>query len=253
VPDTPPFSTLSGGKMQVYLITNKVNGKQYVGQTTKTLSHRWTEHLDYSNNPNKRLTVFHKALFKYGKDAFSIEPLHGCVSKFEMDFVETFYIHFLGTKLPNGYNMTEGGDGVFGYKATDGTIQKIKEARAKQVMPPVTEETRRKMSIGISAAKPWKHGTKTGRVNHKCDCELCRQWARDKWQRDKAKIIQKKIEQGLPLERQSWNKGTARGYYKTTNNNWQITFWIKGKLKSFGTFDKKRDAKAWADIIKKDI
>jgi group I intron endonuclease len=238
--------------MLVYLITNNVNGKQYVGQTTKTLNHRWAEHVGYSNNPNKRLTVLHKSIFKYGKDAFSIEILHECISKFEMDFVETFYIYFLDTKLPSGYNMTSGGDGLFGYKATEETRKKIKKARAKQVMLPVTKETRLKMSIGISAAKPWKHGTKTGRVNHNCDCELCRQWARDKWQRDKEKIIADKISKGLPLERQAWNKGTAKGYYKN-NNKWQVSFWVKGKLKFFGVFDKKKDAKAWASVVKKDL
>jgi predicted GIY-YIG superfamily endonuclease len=34
----------------IYLITNSVNGKVYVGQTTKTLQQRWAGHV-YANDP----------------------------------------------------------------------------------------------------------------------------------------------------------------------------------------------------------
>jgi len=71
--------------MQVYLITNKVNGKQYVGQTHYSLSRRWKEHIDWSKNNRK--SVLHKAVFKYGVENFCIEPLHLCLTKEEMDFV----------------------------------------------------------------------------------------------------------------------------------------------------------------------
>ena len=239
--------------MQVYLITNKENGKQYVGQTHYTLKHRWSEHVDWSKHSAKSKSILHRAIKKCGTSSFSIETLHSCVTKEEMDFVEMFYIVLLNTRNPIGYNMTDGGEGIVGHVHSEETRKKIKKARAKQVMLPVTKETRLKMSIGISAAKPWKHGTKTGRINHNCNCELCRQWARDKWQRDKAKIIADKTAKGLPLERQAWNRGTAKGYYKTNNNKWQVSFWFKGKLKFFGTFDKKKDAKAWAGIVKKDL
>ena len=47
----------------IYKITNKVNGKVYIGQTTKSLKKRWTEHV-YTNPTRKYL--LHKAIQKYG-------------------------------------------------------------------------------------------------------------------------------------------------------------------------------------------
>jgi len=250
-PRTEPFcKSFRGGNMQVYLITNKVNGKQYVGQTHYSLSRRWKEHIDWSKNNRK--SVLHKAVFKYGVENFCIEPLHLCLTKEEMDFVEMFYIIFLNSKIPLGYNMTDGGDGALGHKHDETSRAKIKTARAKQVMPPRSDETKKRMSIAISAAKPWNHGTKTGRINHECTCELCLQWSRDKWQKDKVKILETRKAKGLPLVPEVWNKGTAKGFYKN-GNHWQVSFTVKGKLKNFGTFDTEVAAKAWASWVGKEL
>ena len=32
----------------IYLVTNKVNGKQYIGQTVRTIADRWTRHVSAS-------------------------------------------------------------------------------------------------------------------------------------------------------------------------------------------------------------
>lgn len=221
--------------MIIYLITNKINGKQYVGQTKHTLEYRWSEHI--STSKSKRFWLVHKAIAKYGEENFLVETLHICETKEEMDFVEMFYIALLNSKAPIGYNLTDGGDGPTGHKHSEASRAKIKKARASQVMLPVTEETRRKMSVGIQKAKPWKHGTKTGRVNHKCTCELCLQWGKDKWQKDKTKKP--------PREKASWNAGTGKGVYRRPNGSWQVVFSVENKLRYLGTFKTKKDAEAW--------
>jgi len=96
--------------MQVYLITNKINGTQYVGQTRNTLKHRWKSHVDASRDKTKS-TYMTRAINKYGAENFTIETLHICESKEEMDFVEIFYIALLNTQETNGYNLSAGGEG----------------------------------------------------------------------------------------------------------------------------------------------
>ena len=100
--------------MIVYKITNTITGMSYVGQTTKTLNQRWTEHVyDATGNRSKdKGCYFHLAIKKYGKEAFSMEVLNTCLNKEALDSVERFYIATLNTVRPNGYNLALGGSGV---------------------------------------------------------------------------------------------------------------------------------------------
>jgi group I intron endonuclease len=124
--------------MIVYLITNKKNNKQYVGQTVQKLKQRWDKH-----NVGSGCPVMSRALHKYGRENFVIEQLHACESKEEMDFVETFYIALLGTKTPSGYNLTDGGEGALGFKMPESAKEKLRKKATGRL---VSEETRRKMS-----------------------------------------------------------------------------------------------------------
>ncbi len=107
--------------MVVYWVRNTVNDKVYVGQTSTSLEKRWYMHTWDKNT----CSLLHKAIDKYGKENFSIEILHECMSQEEMNFVEIFYISFLNTKSPNGYNLTEGGGGRSGFSLSDETKKKI--------------------------------------------------------------------------------------------------------------------------------
>jgi group I intron endonuclease len=98
----------------VYKITNIINGTVYVGQTTKTLSQRWAEHVYDSVGKRRRKhnSYLHLAIEKYGKENFIAEVLNICVDKSSLDDVERFYIKALNTVRPNGYNISLGGTGV---------------------------------------------------------------------------------------------------------------------------------------------
>ena len=115
--------------MLVYLATNNNNGKMYVGQTTKKLNLRWNEHTS-----NKSSSPLHRALRRYGKENFSLETLHVCASKEEMDFAEIFYINLLNTKAPLGYNLTDGGEGRQGYHLSEESKKKISEKNSGKKM-----------------------------------------------------------------------------------------------------------------------
>jgi group I intron endonuclease len=93
--------------MRIYVITNTVNQKQYVGMTSKTLSVRWSNHkADARRNVQ---WLLHKAIRKYGEENFKIELLEECDvdSLDELGLIESRYIE----ELTPAYNMTLGGEG----------------------------------------------------------------------------------------------------------------------------------------------
>ena len=102
----------------VYLITNTVNGKGYVGQTIRTLKERFKGHCHADS-------VLGRAIRHYGKKNFKLEILKTCATKEELNEWECRYIVELGTKVPNGYNIADGGGGTVGCKHTPETCAKI--------------------------------------------------------------------------------------------------------------------------------
>ncbi len=89
----------------IYLITNQLNGKKYVGQALD-IEERWKRHIRDINNYD---FVIYRAMRKYGVENFSFEVLEECdVDK--LDEREIYWINELDT-YNNGYNMTMGGEG----------------------------------------------------------------------------------------------------------------------------------------------
>ena len=106
----------------VYLIWNKINGKKYVGQTRQSFKRRIVEH---KRDSKKSKVGVDAAIKKYGWDNFRCGVIKSCVSKAEMDYWEKFFILVLKTKKPNGYNLTDGGEGIVGLECTPEHCAKI--------------------------------------------------------------------------------------------------------------------------------
>jgi group I intron endonuclease len=94
----------------IYVITNGITGKSYVGQTRQPLQRRWRGHIQLARKGVR--TVLYAAIRKYGELAFTIAPIATCLS--DPGIVEAEFIKVRGTKVPTGYNLTDGGDGVVG-------------------------------------------------------------------------------------------------------------------------------------------
>jgi len=93
----------------VYLLTNIINKKKYVGKTQRKLSLRLAEHFKpYSNT----CRVLKSAINKYGKDNFKIDVLFESDDIMELNNKEIELISKLNTLTPNGYNLTFGGEGM---------------------------------------------------------------------------------------------------------------------------------------------
>jgi group I intron endonuclease len=130
--------------MQAYLITNKINNKGYVGITTRSLSRRWYEHRFVANSCGQLLA---KAIHKYGEQAFEIKPIASAKTLENLKEIEKELIAQFNTKVPLGYNLTNGGDGVFGFKQSE--EQKKRNGDLKRGTK-ASEETKAKMRIAHS-------------------------------------------------------------------------------------------------------
>jgi group I intron endonuclease len=121
----------------IYLVTNKVNGKIYVGQTGLTIEERFKSHI-WSRNKDDH---FHAAIRKYGEDAFVIQELGKFESLEEANNAESLWIISLrsyDSKI--GYNTKFGGEN--GGAPTEETRIKIGLASSQRVH---AAETREKM------------------------------------------------------------------------------------------------------------
>ena len=81
--------------MIIYLITNTVNGKLYVGQTIHGLSWRWNIHKAMARRGNK--VYFHAAIRKYGEEAFVPSVLASAENVQELNELEIAFIAKLKT------------------------------------------------------------------------------------------------------------------------------------------------------------
>lgn len=109
----------------VYMHTNIINDKKYIGITHQKPERRWRNGNGYHNG------CFEKAILKYGWDNFIHTILEKNLTFDEAKIKEQFYIKFYNTKPPNGYNLTDGGEGTLNWKPSEEfkkQISKIQKA-----------------------------------------------------------------------------------------------------------------------------
>jgi GIY-YIG catalytic domain len=135
----------------VYKITNKINGKCYIGKTIRSLDERWQQHwcdaraARYSNK-------FHNALRKYGRENFDIYVVAEVDNPDILDEVERMAIeHFDSFK--NGYNSTLGGNG-YSYKARRNLLNRGDYKPSPVIRPEKRRWQPRSLDISTVTIKP---------------------------------------------------------------------------------------------------
>ena len=136
--------------MIVYLTTNLINNKQYVGQTNGNRS-------NYLGGG----ILLRNAINKYGRESFKKTVLVKCSSQEELDKQEIFWIKKLNTLNPKGYNIALGGNGRgmhsnetrkkmsinnIGFKGRQHSEESKEQIRLKSIGRKHSKETRQKMS-----------------------------------------------------------------------------------------------------------
>ncbi len=140
----------SGTVWRIYVITNMVNGKKYVG-LTNSLSKRWNTH----KNANGSIPALHSAIQKYGIENFDFCHYADTFGADSAKAIEIHLIQDLCTLSPLGYNLTSGGEG---------TLSPSVELRAKLSASHLgkiqSEETKKRR--GESLRKAWAEGRHSG-------------------------------------------------------------------------------------------
>lgn len=136
-------------KWSVYIHTNKINNKVYVGITSWSPKDRW----GYNGNrySKEEQSVFYRAIQKYGWDGFEHIIFAEDLTEAEAKHMEILLIALYKSncrryKNPSyGYNMTDGGDGTTGRACTEETKQKIREKATGRVWSKQQKEDRREL------------------------------------------------------------------------------------------------------------
>ena len=103
----------------IYCLFNTVNGKRYIGQTSRSVSRRLHEHIRYTD------FIINKAIKKYGVENFSYQTWE--VPNEQLNMTEMSIIKQFNTKIPNGYNMTDGGLGGGGWQHSEEAKNKMSD------------------------------------------------------------------------------------------------------------------------------
>ena len=104
-------------KGYIYIITNDINNKVYIGQTINPLNVRFREHINKSKHHRSK---FYNAIQKYGEEHFRIRAIEECDAKL-LNEKEKFYIK-KHNSFHNGYNSTLGGEGTLKYELDENEV-----------------------------------------------------------------------------------------------------------------------------------
>lgn len=111
----------------IYLVTNKVTGKVYVGQTIMSLAARWKGHCNAGKSSRLWLSIQ-----AHGRENFTVEQIDAALDKQELDNLERFYIAvYEATNKETGYNFERGGAGV--PKSKDATERAAAKLRGRKL------------------------------------------------------------------------------------------------------------------------
>lgn len=181
----------------VYMATNTVNGKRYIGITKFTLDKR--KRLHFASVRHGSNLKFHNAIRKYGVEAFDFCVILECASYQEVKAAEQ---RLIAMHRPE-YNLTKGGDGAVGYNPSKST--RLKMSSAKKGKPGVR--------LGMTHSQETKD-----RISAKRKETPTRFWLGKR--RDAttaAKIRETKLARGLSQNMQAANAGRQKPVFCITD------------------------------------
>lgn len=155
--------------MIIYKITNKINGKLYIGQTIKSMNNRIQGH--YKNYKKNVHTKLYDAMRKYGWENFEFSPICTCSNIQTLNELEKYFIEYYGT-INDGYNTLPGGisNPMHNEDVKNKHLKRMQSIETRQKISKAmkrlraekgfSEETRRRISESLKKLPPRKKGFK---------------------------------------------------------------------------------------------
>ena len=146
----------------IYKITNNINGKIYIGCTTKGIEYRFKGH---RSAYRRKHSLLYEAMREFGFENFSISVLeHGEDDSIRYER-EKYYIDKLNTMNPDiGYNMTIGGTGTIGYEFTEEDKKKVSLAGMRRKPTKKMIERMRNLHLGKKLSEETKKKISESRI-----------------------------------------------------------------------------------------
>lgn len=128
----------------IYISSNKINGRIYIGQTWQGIDVRKSQH-----ETTKSCRALSSAIKKYGKDSFLWSILFdGIETQEELDYAEDWAIWQYRSMAPHGYNLRAGGNG--------GLSEETKNRMIENAKRPEWIEHQRIIGIRCAANESWR-------------------------------------------------------------------------------------------------
>lgn len=149
LPQPAPFA--------VYLLTCTTNGRQYVGKAADVRT-RWEAHKNGPYQARTRHLPLYRSMAKHGVASFRLDVLSWHTSEADAFAAEIMAIARLDTRVPRGFNITQGGEGCCGAARTHEHRERQAEAMRR------AHERRPGWGIAAADRKQWGAGLCAGRA-----------------------------------------------------------------------------------------
>ena len=126
--------------MEIYKITNKINGKVYIGQTIRPVEYRFHRHINDAMH-NILDTHFARAIRKYGPDQWQLEVIDAATTQDELNQKEQYWIKYYNS-VEEGYNETDAISKCGGNTYQSKTEEELKEIGEKYGKLKLAQKTR---------------------------------------------------------------------------------------------------------------
>ena len=155
----------------IYCARSRTSGKPYVGMTIRALSVRWDQHCKDALVRGYE-THMARAVRKYGPDDFELVILEVCLDSL-WSIRERYWIAKLDSKNA-GYNLTDGGEGLFGYRHSKKSRQKMSIAAKGRVFSKIHRQRLSKARKGKPSPMKGITGEQNPHFGRKRSLETCK-------------------------------------------------------------------------------